>query len=138
MEAAFERGSIDDAVEIELEMWVDGPHREPGEVDQVVREQVRAMDTALLHRAEEQEAATERNLDPPMRERLDEATVPTLVVVGLLDMPDVLASADALVAGIPGATRHDFPGAAHLPSMEAPAEFNRLLLDWIATLPPRS
>ncbi|HYI24821.1 MAG TPA: alpha/beta fold hydrolase, partial [Thermomicrobiales bacterium] len=52
MEAAFDAGKLDEAVEIELRMWVDGPRRSPDQVDSGVRERVREMDFALLQRAE--------------------------------------------------------------------------------------
>lgn len=134
-EAAVEAGRFDDAVEIELRMWVDGPHRAASEVDAGVRERVRMMDAALLRRAAEQEAATERELDPPVLERLGEITAPTLVVVGGLDLRDALVSANVLVSSIPGAQRIDIPNAAHLPSLERPDEFNAAMLAFLAASP---
>lgn len=131
VEDALESGSFDDAVELELRMWVDGPHRSAGDVDWDVRERVREMDAALLRRAGEQDAATERELDPPTLERLGTIAVPALVVVGVLDGLDALASADVLVAGIPGARRLDILGTAHLPSMECPDVFNPAVLAFI-------
>ena len=41
-------------------------------------------------------------------------------------------AADALGAGLPRVRRVDRPRAAHLPSMEEPEGFLRLLLDWVA------
>ncbi len=131
VEAALESGSIDAAVELELRMWVDGPHRSAGDVDRDVRERVRAMDAALLLRAAEQDAATEREPEPPVLERLGTITAPALVVVGALDGPDALASADVLVVDIRGARRLDIVGAAHLPSMECPGDFNPAVLAFI-------
>lgn len=131
VEDALGSGSFDAAVELELRMWVDGPHRSAGDVAWDVRERVWEMDAALLRRAGEQDAATERELDPPALERQGTIAVPALVVVGVLDGPDALASVDVLVAGIPGARRLDFPGAAHLPSMECPGVFNPAVLAFI-------
>jgi pimeloyl-ACP methyl ester carboxylesterase len=118
-------------VEIELGMWVDGPFRKAGDIDQVIRERVRVMDTALLHRAAEQELAEERELDPPLRDRLGEIPVPALVLAGALDMPDAHTSAELLAARIPNATRITITDAAHLPSMERPEEFERLVFDFL-------
>src|SRR3954468_7875090 len=42
-EAAFEAGDLDKAVEISLRTWVDGPRREPGDVDSEVRARVGEM-----------------------------------------------------------------------------------------------
>jgi pimeloyl-ACP methyl ester carboxylesterase len=72
--------------------------------------------------------------DPPAAGRLGEITAPTLVVVGEHDRPDIQAMADALAAGIPGAERVVLDGAAHLPSVERPGEFNRVVLEFLARL----
>ena len=82
MEAAFEAGNLDEAVEVELRMWVDGPRRNRIVVDRTVRERVREMDFALLQRAEEQDAATELEPDIPLIDRLHELACPVLIVTG--------------------------------------------------------
>jgi pimeloyl-ACP methyl ester carboxylesterase len=133
MGEAFDRGDLDAAVEIELRMWVDGPHRQPAEVDPALRDVVRAMDLALLQRAAEQDAAAEREPDPPLIDRLEAVSCPVLVITGLLDQPDALTSAGTLVARIPQATRVDVPGAAHLPSLEQPVAVNRALAAFLAS-----
>ena len=43
-------------------------------------------------------------------------------------------SADALVDGIPTARKVTIPDAAHLPSMERPEEFNRIVHKFIESL----
>jgi pimeloyl-ACP methyl ester carboxylesterase len=134
VEAAFESGDVAGAIELELRMWVDGPGRSPEEVDPGVRERVRVMDTDLFARVAEQEAAPERDFEPPASARLAEIGVPALVIVGEEDQLDALASADALAAGIAGARKVTIPNAAHLPSMERPAEFNRIVLEFLRTL----
>jgi 3-oxoadipate enol-lactonase len=40
--------------------------------------------------------------------------------------------AGALAGGIPGAERALLPGTAHLPNMEQPEEFNRVVLEFLA------
>lgn len=130
VDAAFEEGDVEGAIELELRMWVDGPARSPEAVDPNVRERVRVMDTDLFARVAEQEQASERDLEPPASTRLAEIRIPTLVIAGEEDQPDALASADALASGIAGAQHVRMPGAAHLPSMERPAEFNRFVLDF--------
>ena len=51
--------------------------------------------------------------------------MPLLVVTGELDQPSVNAGAAALAAGAPGASAIEIAGAAHLPSLERPEEFDR-------------
>ncbi len=134
MEAAFEAGNLDEAVEIELRMWVDGPRRTNDQVNPAARERVREMDLALLQRAGEQDAATELEPGAPLIDRLHEIACPVQIVTGALDMPDALASAMVLEARIPGAGTYVFPHAAHLPSMEAPQEFTRVVRDFLRSI----
>jgi len=51
-EAALERGAVDEAVEISLQVWTDGTQRTPEQVDPEVRERVRQMTTALYTRGD--------------------------------------------------------------------------------------
>jgi pimeloyl-ACP methyl ester carboxylesterase len=71
--------------------------------------------------------------DPPAINRLDAIHAPTLVVVGDRDLPDIHSIADALAAGIRGADLVAMLGVGHLANMEAPAEFNDLLLNFLTS-----
>jgi pimeloyl-ACP methyl ester carboxylesterase len=71
-------------------------------------------------------------LDPPESERLAEVKVPTLVVTGDEDVADIHRVADRLATEIPGAERATIAGAAHLPSLERPEEFDRIVLGFLA------
>jgi len=70
-------------------------------------------------------------LDPPSAERLAGVTAPTLVVVGDVDVPRVLKNSELLAAKIPNARKAVIPDAAHLPNMEHPEEFNRVVRDFL-------
>jgi 3-oxoadipate enol-lactonase len=67
----------------------------------------------------------------PTVERLADIKVPTLVVIGSIDHPNLLAIADILHARIPGARKVSMPGASHHPPVEQPKEFNRVLSDFL-------
>jgi 3-oxoadipate enol-lactonase len=71
-------------------------------------------------------------MDPPAIHRLGEIQVPTLIVTGERDVPDIQDIADLLERGVPGATRVRIPGVGHLPNLEAPEAFNRALLSFLA------
>ncbi len=58
-------------------------------------------------------------------------------MVGDLDESGVLSAADRLAQGIAGARKVVMVGTAHLPSMERPAEFNRIVLGFLADLRAR-
>lgn len=127
-DAAYEAGDLDRAVEIETAGWVDGQNRPPGTLDPATRSAAATMIRKTWERAAAGDEPGERlPLDPPRQGRLGEVSAPTLIVRGDLDLPDVTASIDRLVAGIPGATFVLIPGSAHLPPLEQPAAFNAAL-----------
>lgn len=133
-ERLLEGGDVDGAVELNLRMWVDGPSRDPDEVDPDVREHVRKMQRRAFDvQLSVPEAGPDSPFEPPASARLGEVRCPTLVVVGELDQPDILRIADRLAEGIPGARKAVIAGTAHVPSMEKPEEFNRLVLEFLRT-----
>ena len=131
-EAAIERGDLDAAVEVNLRMWVDGPHRSPEDVDQGVRSLVADMQRRSLElQLPVWEDAEEQLLAEGLAERLGEVAIPTLVLTGELDRPDMLALSDRIAQQIPGAKLASIPNAAHAPNLEQPEEFNRLVLEFL-------
>lgn len=131
-DAAYEAGDIAKAVEIESRCWVDGPHRSASEVDPDVRARVEMMNTGLWESiAGVSDPGEEEEFAPPVRDRLDEVRVPTLLVTGDLDQPYIVTSMERLAAAIPGAEAVIVAGTAHLPSMERPEEFNRAIFDFL-------
>jgi 3-oxoadipate enol-lactonase len=63
--------------------------------------------------------------------RLGTIKTPTLVVCGTED-PSATPAETRKVAGlIPGGSYDEFPGARHLPNVEQPDAFNRVLLKWL-------
>ena len=67
-------------------------------------------------------------------ERLEAISVPTLVVWGTCDFEHLRMRMRELVRRIPGAVPFVVDGAAHLPSLEQPAIFNRELARFLGTL----
>jgi len=67
-------------------------------------------------------------------EVLDEFDLPTLVVVGELDLPDFRDIADELARKIPGAQKVVLEGVGHMSNMEDPASFNRVLMEFLETV----
>ena len=65
--------------------------------------------------------------------RLGTVKAPTLVVCGTED-PSASPEASRRIAGLfPNGTYDEFPGARHLPNVEQPDAFNRVLLNWLGT-----
>jgi pimeloyl-ACP methyl ester carboxylesterase len=133
-EAAYEAGDLETAAEESVRLWVDGPNRSPADVDAGMRAAVKAM---VLRSYEMQEGAWEGGadeeavLDPSVGGRLDEVRCPTLVLVGEHDVADMQAIAAHLAGSIPGARLVRIADAAHLPSLERPAEVDAVLLDFL-------
>jgi pimeloyl-ACP methyl ester carboxylesterase len=132
-ESALERGDLAAATELNLRTWVDGPHRTPAEVSPAVRERVREMQYHAFS-IPFPEGASSQFLEPPAIERLAELCVPTLILVGDLDVPDMQAIAGHLAAQIPNAQQKTIPGVAHMLNMEKPELFNRHVLEFLEAL----
>jgi 3-oxoadipate enol-lactonase len=67
----------------------------------------------------------------PALPRLHEISVPTLVLVGDADIPDVHAHAGAIEAGIPRARRVVLKDVGHIMYLEKPADFSRMVIAFI-------
>jgi 3-oxoadipate enol-lactonase len=130
---AVARGDLDGATELNLRMWVDGPRRAPADVDPGVREAVREMQRRTLElRAPLWEQLEQDFLVPDLAGRLGEIRVPVLVLVGEEDVGDIHTIAARLAEAIPGARSATIPGAAHVPNLERPADFDALVLRFLA------
>jgi pimeloyl-ACP methyl ester carboxylesterase len=67
----------------------------------------------------------------PALPRLGEIHIPTLLLVGDADIPDVHAHAGAIEAGVPSARRVVIPDVGHLMYLEKPAEFSRIIIQFL-------
>ena len=130
-EEAYEAGDLDRATEINVDLWVDGPNRGPEAVDPEVRELVRTMQRHAFELPWPDPEPEEASLDPPAEARLGELRMPTLVVVGDADVEDFDRIADLVAAGVPGARKVVIEDAAHVLALEKPAEFNRVLVEFL-------
>ncbi len=117
-EEALERGDLDAATEVCVAFWAQ-PH---------VRHVVRPM----------QRRAFELQLDAPDSGEhpgpaVEPAAVccPTLIAVGEHDVRDFHEIGARLAGEIPGARLVTIPGAGHLPNLETPEAFDRLLLEFL-------
>ncbi|MGZ4408620.1 MAG: alpha/beta fold hydrolase [Gaiellaceae bacterium] len=131
-EEALERGDLDAAVDANLHMWLAGPRRDLRDIDPAQRELVGEMQKQAFRQQKGHEDVRMLRLDPPESERLADVKVPTLVVTGDEDIADIHRIADRLTAGIPSAERATIAAAAHLPSLERPEEFDRIVLSFLA------
>jgi len=133
MFGAMQSGDVEQASELQIRIWIDGMYREPDEVDSDLRQKALEMNKIAVQNqtffiADSQPV---NPLDPPAIERLSEISYPVLIVDGMLDHPEMGRAATLMQEQIPGAIRKSIEGAAHLPTMEKPDDFNHILLDFL-------
>ena len=121
-DALLEAGDVTAATELNVKTFV-GPA-----ADDKTRLLVRDMQRRIfeLQSAADEPAAVEVPWE------MASITARALVVSGDLDLPDFTDIADELARRVPGASRVRLDWAGHLPSLEDPARFNPLLLDFLS------
>jgi pimeloyl-ACP methyl ester carboxylesterase len=133
-EKAFEAGDLDRLAEIETQIWFDGMGRSAAQVNPAMRRLVYEMDRNVL--AHESKGLGKRTPDTevPAVERLSEIRIPVLVIVGVYDTPYIHAAADYMVANLRSARKVAIEDAAHLPNMDHPDEFQRIVTTFLDDL----
>ena len=125
-EALIESGDLTGAGEQQARMWL-----APDAADDV-----RELTVAMTVRSYDQQLPFEDEVraawpEPSAETRLAELDVPTLLVVGDADLPELRSLAERLADELPEASLATIEGAGHLPSLERPDELNRLLLEFL-------
>lgn len=128
MEEAEKSGDHRTIVEADARFWLDGPRRPAGYVKDPIRKLFFEMDSNF---DSDFESAPIDKVDPPAAGRLHEITAATLVVVGDEDMPPVFDAVELLMEKVPHARKAAIHDAAHLPNLEHPDEFNRIVLEFL-------
>jgi 3-oxoadipate enol-lactonase len=130
---ARQRGDLEQAVELSLVAFTDGPRRKPGQVNPVARERMRAMSAALFPRPPVPEAVP-HGLQPPALDWLGEIRAPTLAITGAEDNAMLHDIAAIFAARIPGAKSVVIPDAGHHPNLEHPELFNETVAKFLAEI----
>ena len=111
-------------IDSSLRAFTDGTRRAPHEVNPLVRKRTEAMTSALFMRETSYwtRAATDQRVpEPSALQRLGEIRVPTVLMVGSDDQPEVMELSKVLAEGIAGARLVVVPNVAHHANMEAPS-----------------
>jgi pimeloyl-ACP methyl ester carboxylesterase len=116
-------------VEAFLRAWVDGPYRQPAQVDPAVR--VRCHDMAMTAAAK---GATGTGAPQELgaADRLHELAAPVDVVFGELDSTDIEAAGTRIATVAPDGRLHRIPGAGHAVNLDQPAAFGATLRAFLA------
>ncbi|WP_117214157.1 alpha/beta fold hydrolase [Allorhizocola rhizosphaerae] len=120
-DALIEARDIDSAVELNLDTWL-GPR---------TTRETRAEVAAMQRHAFEVQLAGPDVASIPVEHDLTAITAPTLVVSGEHDLDYFHQIADVFASTIPGARRIHLDWAGHLPSIEDPAAFTPILLEFL-------
>ena len=136
MFAALQQHDLQRASELQIQIWVDGMFRKPGQVDARVRQRAAEMNRIAVANQTYLKADMQllQPLDPPAANRLKEVQVPTMVIAGGLDHPEILRAAEFMAHEIPSAKKRILPNGAHVLNMELPDEFNQVVFDFLADL----
>jgi 3-oxoadipate enol-lactonase len=113
--------------------WIDGANQPTTRVDPAVRAAIKGWDRELLEPG--RVYGSFKRPDPPAIKRLEEITVPTLVVIGELDTTGTRAAAEEVARRVRGARIERLPDVAHIIGMEAPDRLAALIVEHLAPLP---
>jgi pimeloyl-ACP methyl ester carboxylesterase len=133
-EAAKEAKDWEKVAEFYAQIWFDGMGRTPQQVDQKLREKAKEMIRITLAHEAKGLGKHKAGMKPPAGERLGEINIPVLAIVGVYDEPYIHGAGDYMAEHIKGARKVMIDNAAHLPSMEQPTEFNKVLSEFLASL----
>ncbi|MGH2806175.1 MAG: alpha/beta fold hydrolase [Actinomycetota bacterium] len=136
-EEAVERNDLEAATNLNLATWVAGPTRSLEDFDPDLHAQLFGMQlTAFKNWHAADPDLPYEALDPPVKERVADIAAPVLAIWPTLDMPDAKASTEWIAATAPGARLAVIEDAAHIVNMEKPAEFNEVVLGFLAEVWP--
>jgi len=127
LEYAEERGNLDTVNRIQAHLWLDGPLSASGRVQGEPRDLFLKMNAIHLNHPE----LTEEEQPDGALDNLSAITAPTLLVVGELDMPDIVARHEDLSEELENAFAIVLEDTAHFPSLERPDLFNPILLEFL-------
>lgn len=128
--AAFETGDLLRVAELEAEMWLAGIDRTITDLPTETVALFIDMDLIALRN----ESARDRLDRGQPLQRLPDVDIPVEVVVGALDIPQLVAAAHHLAANLGNGTPTVIGATAHLPPMDQPEEFNDLLRVFLHSL----
>ena len=129
MERLEEAKEYDRLVELETQLWTDGPGQPADRVEPELRAQMISWNRANYDAPQPSTGGVPPEI--PAAELLDRLTMPTLFIWGTYDELPVLAAGARLVSEVNGAQSHVFEGVAHMVNLERPAEFNQIVGDFL-------
>lgn len=133
-ESAYNAGDLDRAAELETQIWFDGMGRTASDVDQSMRRLVYDMDRRIFELDARHLGTRLPNAAQPAAGRLGELNIPVLIIVGAHDLPYMHAAAAYMDEKLPRARKVIMADAAHLPNLDHPDEFQRIVASFLDEL----
>ena len=134
--SAYERGELDEAVRRLHATWTVGVGRTEEDLREGVLAAAEAMTRRNFDRPLSETEFTEVTLDPPAARRLPSLRAPTLILVGVHDVPYIQEIARRIEQEVPGARRVVVDGAAHHLPLDRPEELARLVEEFLDRAAP--
>ena len=133
LKEAEQAGDLDRVSAVKARLWLDGALSPEGRVAGEARRLFLDMQATALR-----SPPAGSNLDTaPAFSRLGEVSAPMLVIWGDLDFPHIQERCRHVAATVLNGSGHELAGAAHLPSLERPADVTGLLAEFIGRCPGR-
>lgn len=130
LDAADEAGDLEAVNRLEAHLWLDGPTGPEGRVTGEVRDLFLAMNGGALAAP----SPGDERPRPPAFDRLGDIAIPTLVLVGSLDLPFIIERSALIADLLPQGEFLEMAGVAHLPAMERPDLFVPVLEGFVRRL----
>jgi pimeloyl-ACP methyl ester carboxylesterase len=130
-EQAYKAGDLDRVAELETQVWFDGMGRTPAQVNQAMRSLAYEMNRTALDHDARQLGKQLPDTPTPAVERLNELHIPVLVIAGAHDIPYIQTAADYMLERIPSARKVIIEDAAHLPNLDHPEQFQRIVSEFL-------
>jgi len=131
---AFEDGDLDLLAEIETQIWFVGMDRTRDQVDPKMHQLAFDMNRTAIGHEVKQLGQRQADTDKPAYERLEEINSPLLIIVGSQDIPYMHAAANYMMEIVDSAQKIIIQNAAHLPNMDQPEQFFRIVSRFLADL----
>jgi pimeloyl-ACP methyl ester carboxylesterase len=126
------KAARDEGPEKATELWLKDPFMAPAMEQAHLQPALRRIARENAHCWLEN-PVLQRSPSPPAAARLGEIKVPTLLVLGDRDVPQIKATVETLEKGISGAKKVVIKGAGHMVNMEKPEIFNDIVLNFLRT-----
>jgi pimeloyl-ACP methyl ester carboxylesterase len=124
------KAARDDGPDSVTEQWLKDPFMAPAMEQARIVPRLRKVARENAH-CWLQNPVLQRSPKPSPAQRLGQIKVPTLLVIGDRDVPQVKATIELLEKGIGGSTKVVIRGAGHMVNMEKPEDFNDAVLSFL-------